>query len=240
MTTIDKSSRLPLYYQLVEILIKEIQEGTYLENEKIPSERALCDMYGVSRVTVRHAVEELVDMGLLEKRHGDGTYVSSKMNQDLQSFYSFTEEMKKIGRTPWSKVLGFEYIKADEKIARKLGCDLHDPVIQIIRLRMADDTPMLYERTYLPRNRFSALSKQDIEENPMYDVFRNKFDVTFSKAEEVLKPVTTRDYEAELLEINQAVPSMMIERTTFEGDTIIEYTISIARGDQFNYRVILE
>ncbi len=240
MSVIDKNSKLPLYYQVVESLVKEIQEGKYLENQKIPSERELCDIYEVSRVTIRHAVNELVDMGLLVKRHGDGTYVAPKMSQDLLGFYSFTEEMKKIGRDPWSKVLGFERIESDEKIARKLSCNLGESVFKLVRLRMADETPMMYERTYLPCWRFDTLQREDLEDTPMYDVFRNKFDVSFSKAEEVLKPVTTRDYEADLLEVNQAVPSMMIERTTYESDAIIEYTISIARGDQFNYRVVLE
>ena len=240
MAAVDKNSKLPLYYQLVEILVKDIQEGRYLENERIPSERQLCEMYDVSRVTVRHAVNELVSMGLLEKRHGDGTYVAPKLSQDLLGFYSFTDEMKKIGREPWSKVLEFDTHSSEEKIARKLGVEIGSPHYRLVRLRMADDTPMMYERTYLPVERFKGLVREDLEDTPMYDVFRNQFDVSFSKAEEVLKPVTTRDYEAELLEVNQAVPSMMIERTTYEDDEIIEYTISIARGDQFNYRVVLE
>ncbi len=240
MGSIDKTSRMPLYFQLVELIMKDIEEGKYLENEKIPSERELCDIYQLSRVTVRQAIAELEKMNILHKEHGRGTFVSPKMSQTLQKFYSFTDEMIKLGKSPSSKVLSFDIVKANKKVARKLNCAIDTKVFEIIRLRYADDDAMMYERTYLPYHRFEGLSKSAIENYPMYDVFRTEYDVIFSKAEETLKPVTTRDYEADLLNTNPAIPSMKIERITFEDDAIIEYTISIARGDQFEYRVVLD
>lgn len=240
MSKIDKNSRMPLYCQLVEVLIQDIQADKYMENEKIPSERELCELYGLSRVTVRQAVSELVNMRILKKEHGRGTFVTPKMNQDLQKFYSFTDEMKKLGKKPWSKVLGFKIIPCKLKVARKLGINADEDVYEIIRLRLADDVPMMYERTYLPVSRFRGLTKEDVSSQPMYDVFRNKFKMFFSKAEEVLKPVQTRDYEAELLDVSVHIPSMMIERITYEADQVIEYTVSIVRGDQIQYRVILD
>lgn len=240
MGKIDKASRMPLYFQLVELIMKDIEEGKYLPNEKIPSERELCELYSLSRVTVRQAIAELENMNVLHKEHGRGTFVSPKMSQTLQNFYSFTDEMIKLGKTPSSKVLSFKVVEATKKVARKLQCEIESKVFEIVRLRYADADAMMYERTYLPYERFSDLEKSAIENNPMYDVFRNTYAVVFSKAEETLKPVTTRDYEAELLNINPAIPSMMIERITFEDDDIIEYTISIARGDQFEYRVVLD
>ncbi len=240
MKKIDKNSKLPLYHQLVEVLQKDIEEGVYPENEKIPSERELCDMYDLSRMTVRQAIAEMRNMGLIYKVHGTGTFVSPKMSQDLSKFYSFTDEMKKLGKNPWSKVLDFRVVFAGKKIARKLKCDKGVEVYEIVRLRMADDTPMLYERTYVPVDRFHSLSKQEVEQTPLYDIFRDRYGVIFNKAEEVLKPVATRQDEAELLETSQLMPSMMIQRSTYEKDHIIEYTITIARGDLFEYKVVLE
>lgn len=240
MNMIDKNSKMPLYFQLVELIMKDIEIGKYLENEKIPSERELCEFYGLSRMTVRQAISELKNMNILYKVHGKGTYVSPKMSQTLEEFYSFTDEMRKLGKTPSSEVLGFQVIKATKKIARKLQCSIGDKVYEILRLRFADGDAMMYERTYLPASRFEGLERKALENTPMYDVFRDKYHVNFSKAEETLKPVTTRDNEAALLGVNPAIPSMMIERITFEEDAIIEYTISIARGDQFEYRAVLD
>ena len=107
---VDKNSRTPLYLQLMNILIDMI-ENSLEENEQILSEREICEIYNVSRTTVRQAMDELEKEGYIYKIHGKGTFVSPKrMNQDLISFYSFTEEMKKLGKVPSSEVTGFEIV----------------------------------------------------------------------------------------------------------------------------------
>lgn len=241
MEEINKNSRLPLYHQLVDILLDDIEQGKISENDKLPSERELCDAYDISRSTVRQAILELEKLGYVYKHHGKGTFISPKaLNQDLLQFYSFTDEMVKLGKIPSSKVLSFGIVDCNLKVARKLKCNEFDKVYEIVRLRLADDEPMMYEQTYLPCNRFANLSSKEIEKSPMYDVFRSKYGVKLTKAEEELQPVKTRRHEAKLLEVDESVPSMMIERITFENDAIIEYTVGIARGDRFKYRVVLK
>lgn len=241
MKYIDKKSRLPLYHQLVDIIIGGIEEDQIAEHEKLLSEREYCEKYDISRATVRQAIQELEKSGYIYKRHGKGTFVSPKaFKQDLLKFYSFTEEMKKLGKVPASQVLEFEIVQCDRKVARKLDCKEGDWVYELIRLRLADDEPMMYEKTYLPVSRFPKLTKVEIQENSMYDVFVQKYSVKFSRAEEKLRPVMTRKSEAQLLDIDDNVPSMLIERITYENEEIIEYTRGIARGDRFEYRVILE
>ncbi|MGO1368437.1 GntR family transcriptional regulator [Senegalia sp. (in: firmicutes)] len=241
MVEIDKSNKLPLYYQLYEIITRDIKKGTFDEYDKLPSERELCERFDISRSTVRQAMNELEKDGYIYKEHGKGIFVSSKsFKQDLLNFYSFTDEMKKIGKHPSSKVLDFQKIKSDEKLARKLGIKINEDLYKFTRLRLADDEPIMLETSYLPESRFPDLTRNELEEKPMYDIFREKYDVEFSKAEERFKPVNTRKVEAEILDVSRKVPGMMIERYTYENQTVIEYTVGIARGDKFEYRVMLE
>ncbi|HLR35730.1 MAG TPA: GntR family transcriptional regulator [Tissierellales bacterium] len=240
MKKINKKGRIPLYYQLMDIIIEMIEVENLKENDKLPSERELCEQYDVSRSTVRQAIQELEKEGYIYREHGKGTFVSpKKLKQDLLGFYSFTEEMKKMGKKPTSKVLDFKVIECNEKVAKKMKLEIGDKVYEFTRLRLADNEPMMLETSYVPYNRFPKLTEGELQEKPMYDIFTEKYDASFTRAEEIFQSVLTRDFEAELLEYSEDFPSMMIERITYEEDIIIEYTKGIARGDRFKYHVVL-
>ncbi|SCY44164.1 GntR family transcriptional regulator [Alkaliphilus peptidifermentans] len=241
MKTIDKNSRLPLYYQLMDLLIEQIENGELKQGDKLLSERELCEQYDISRSTVRLAIQELEREGYIYKQHGIGTFVSNeKFKQDLLRFYSFTEEMKKIGKVPLSKVIDFEIIHCDNRIARKMNTNMGEKMYKFRRLRLANNEPMMIETSYVPFDRFPGITGDDLENQAMYDIFIHKFNASFTMAEETFKPVVTNEEEAAYLQIDTSVPSLMIERTTYEEDHIIEYTVGIARGDRFKYRVILK
>lgn len=240
LKTIDKESRIALYYQLMDIIIEKIETGELKENDQLPSERELCELYGISRATVRQAIEELEKEGYIYKHHGKGTFVSpKKFKQDLLKFYSFTEEMKKLGKVPSSKVLDFKIEPCNEKVAEKMNIKAGEKVYKFTRLRLADGQPMILETSYIPFNRFPGIERSDLEKEALYDIFTKRFNATFTKAEESFQPVLTREHEAHLLQYFKGSPSMMIERKTYEREQIIEYTVGIARGDRFNYRVVL-
>lgn len=241
MRSINKESRIPLYYQLVDVITEMIEKGRLKENDQLPSERELCDIYDISRSTVRQAIQELEKEGYIYKIQGKGTFVSPKIfKQDLLEFYSFTEEMKKIGKTPRSKVLNFDIIECSEKLSRKMKIDIGDKVYIFTRLRLADDEPMMLETSYVPYERFPRLSKEQLQQRAMYDIFKTEYNTSFTGAEEIFQSVLTREYEAELLNYSVGLPSMMIERITYEHERVIEYTKGIARGDRFKYHVALK
>lgn len=237
---IDKMSRIPLYCQLMEILISDIRTNMH-EEDQLPSEREICERFDVSRATVRQAMQEMEQEGYIYRSHGRGTFVApQKINQELLRFYSFSEEMKKLGKTPSSKVIEFEVIDCEKKISKKLAIEANEKIYKIVRLRLADDKPMMIETTYLPYDRFPGITKADLEKASLYDVFRTTFNAKMTSAKEIFQPVITNIEAAKYLKVAKEIPSLRIERYTYENGHIIEYTISIARGDKFEYCITLE
>lgn len=237
---VDKTSPLPLYSQLMEILVEEIESGILLPGDQLLSERELCLRYDLSRSTVRLAIQEMERKGYLVKKHGKGTFVcDKKLKQSLITFYSFTDEMKRLGKVPSSKVLSFELLECDARTAKKLQIKTGEMVYRIERLRLADSEPMMLETTYLPQKRFKGLKRETLEVRPMYDVFNEVYHTDLTMAEESFMPVMVNDLEARHLQMSTTLPSLMIERQTFERDQVVEYTISITKGDCFKYTVQL-
>ena len=236
---INKASKIPLYYQLMQILMNEI-EHHLAKDAQLPSEREICERYDVSRSTVRQALLELEQDGYIYKIHGKGTFVSpKKFNQELLKFYSFTNEMKRIGKEPKSKVLDFAIITCDATLAKKMKTTKGTKVYKFIRLRMADGDPMMVETSYVPAARFEGLKREDLSIS-MYDVFARRYAVDITYAEEKFQAVSTNEKTARYLQIQREIPSLQIERFTYEKDLIIEYTVSMARGDQFVYSIKLD
>jgi GntR family transcriptional regulator len=237
---LDKNSKVPLYLQLMEEIIQKIENKTYTEHQKLPSERELCSMYNLSRITVRQALQELEREGYIYKLHGKGTFVAAAtFEQNLVKLYSFTEEMKKLGKTPMTQVISFEEIAVEKRLAEKMNLQPLDEVFQVVRLRLADNEPLMYETSYLPKRIFPKLTKSQLMEKPMYDVFYQDYQITVTRAVEKFSATHLRDAEADYLNATVQQPAMLIKRFAFHQDQLIEYTVSVARGDKFDYTVEL-
>ncbi|MEC5423439.1 GntR family transcriptional regulator [Virgibacillus sp. C22-A2] len=236
----NKNSKVPLYLQLIENLIKKIDAQDYEEHQKLPSERELCEIYNLSRITVRQALQDLEREGYIYKLHGKGTFVAPKsINQNLVKLYSFTEEMKEMGKTPTTEVLSFKEIAVDDRLAEKMELVPLDEVFQVVRLRLADGEPLMYEKSYLPKKFFPDLTAADMDQRPMYDIFQDDYKVGVTKAIERFSATSVREVEAKHLGMMMNNPAMLIKRFAFHENELIEYTISVARGDKFDYTVEL-
>ncbi len=234
-------SKSPLYYQLAEIIINDIKEKNLQENDRILTEREYCEKYNLSRSTVRQAIAYLEKKGYIYKVQGCGTFVSSRvMKQKLLKFYSFTEEAKKQGKTPSSKILSFKEKKADEKICKELNINKDDKVYELQRLRLADDEVVMYEKTYLLEKKMQGLSKNILLEKPLYEILQNRYNISFTKATERFSVLLADEKIAEILTIPQGSPIIRLQRWTYAGMEIIEYTVSLVRGDRFEFEVELE
>lgn len=237
----DKASRIPLYLQLMEKIVEKIEMEDYEEHDQLPSERELCDIYGLSRITVRQALKELEHEGYIYKLHGVGTFVAPKSyDQNLAQLYSFTKEMEKLGKVPRTEVLSFSVISVDERLARKMRLKPLDEVYKVERLRIADNQPLMHETSYLPRKLFPSLTKRDLSERPMYDVFYEDYQIALTNATERFSATLIRKEESEYLEVDINQPAMLIKRYAYNHDKLIEYTNSVARGDKFAYTVELK
>lgn len=150
----------PLYLQLIDKLIERI--GGMNVNDRLPSERDLCTIYKVSRTTVRQAMYELELNGYVTKIQGSGTYVSksNETKQDLADYYSFTKQTKAMGKTPRTRTLEFRVENSNKSTQDKMKLTEGTKVIRFVRLRLADDVPMMLETTYLPYSEFESLKKK--------------------------------------------------------------------------------
>ena len=228
-----------LYHQLVDLLRERMETGM-IPHDKLPSERELTAQYGVSRTTVRLALQELESTGYIYRRHGKGTFVSDikKEAADLAAAYSFTEQMKSLGRNPETRILSFEKVEADKFISQHLNLSLGESVFKISRLRIADREPLMIEDTYLPVKFFLSLTDQLLRSKPLYDLFSEDFDQTVRLADEELYASIASKDDAKQLMIPEGAPVLHLARQTYNmKNEIIEFTLSVARADQFHYQI---
>ena len=237
---IDRENRIPVYVQMMNVFISQIEGGILKENDRLPSERELCKNYGVSRSTVRQVFHELEKDGYVNIARGRGAYVAPmRLNQEMSGLYSFTEDMKRLGKTISTVLIDFSHGKCDERIARKMQCSVDDDILYFTRVRYADDEPMMLVITHLLSKRFPDFDKERLVSGSLYAMMGETYNVVFSKARETLQSVAARRDEADLLKISRGAPCMKIDRYTFEKDTLIEYAVGIARGDKFQYNIEL-
>ncbi|MCL6572804.1 MAG: GntR family transcriptional regulator [Bacillus sp. (in: Bacteria)] len=232
-------SKVPLYYQLVDILGKQIKENMN-PHDRILSEREISNTYSVSRTTVRLAMDELEKMGYIYKRHGKGTFVATlgENKQNLMESYSFTEHMEKIDKVPKTEVLSYEVIKVNEYLAKQMGLSIGEKSIRITRLRLADDIPMMVETSYLPFGKFSSLTEELVKRKPLYEVFKEDFLEVIKAADEEFSASIVPIKEAQQLQVPTNSACLKLVRTTYNtANQVIEFTQSIARSDQFIYKV---
>jgi GntR family transcriptional regulator len=236
----DKTKPLSLYYQLKEKLLKKIRDGEWKAGQKIPPETDLCALYGLSRITVRKSIEELVRDGYLVRFQGKGTFVASiSFEQKLSKFYSFSEALLQKGKKEHVKMLSFSVEDVTEKIANHLAIGTSEKIFRIVRLRSVDDTIYALETSYIPLNICPALKEKNIIERGLYNSMR-KLGANPQNIIEKIRADALRVQEAKQMKSKAGIPIIRLERTTFDGTLIIEYCVSIVRGDFFTYTVELK
>src|SRR6187397_2203216 len=207
--------------------------------DAIPSERQLSADFGVSRLTVRAALDDLVREGLLVRRHGSGTFVSEpKIAQEL-TMTSFTEDMRRRGMQPGSKTLGLEVVPAGARLGRFLHVSPSEPIVVAKRLRLADSETMAIETLHVREALVPGLSAADLDGRSFYDLLRSRFGIVISGGMQTIEPTVTNEEESEALGIPLHSPAFLFERVTrSEQGEIVEFVHSIYRGDR--YRLVTD
>lgn len=236
---IDKSSAVPIYYQLKLLLQDRIKSGQYALGTHLPSERELCEEFSISRMTVRQAIQELANEGFLRKERGKGTFVTKpKIEQVLSVLTSFTQDMKSRNLQPGTELINFSVIHATERLADLLQITADTPVYEIVRLRLADNEPMAIETAYVPTVFCPDLQLQDVSGGSLYEVLRSKGNLQMHNAYQSMEASLATQAEAKLLRVKPKAPVLLIERFTddVQGKRI-EYVKSVYRGDRYKFAI---
>jgi GntR family transcriptional regulator len=235
---IDPQSKLPLYDQIERNLRNLIINGKLNPGEVMPSEWELVELYGVSRLTVRRALDELVRQNWLERKHGVGTFVRQPVTASISaSKLSFTEQMRSIGRKPGSRLVSQRRTPATAKIARLLRIDEGQSILEITRVRLADDEPILLETSCLSLERFPSLANYSWSENEsLYQNLSEEYGVSVTGLDHTLKPVLLTETEAHYLQAKAGTPAILSEIVAFtKNGTPVEYVWSVSNGDKSEF-----
>lgn len=242
-SNVSKDSPVPLYYQIKESMKEEIESGNLEPHERLPSERDLENRYGVSRMTARRALTELVSEGYVYREQGKGSFVAEpKLRQGLLDLTGFSEDMQNRRMGSGARVLEQKLIEPEKETARKLQVTSGRPVFLLQRVRMAESEPLAIETTHLKHNLCEGVENMDFSDRSLYSTLRNEYDLKLSRAEQSVEATVATDFEASHLDVPKGAPMLTTERTTFigDGETPIEFARSTYRGDRYKLFVELE
>jgi GntR family transcriptional regulator len=203
------------------------------EGERLPPERELAALWGVARMTLRRALDELVAEGLLTRRPGKGTFVARPRMVRHLSMNSFTEEMRKQGRVPSSRVVEFRRIKAGARQARQLRLPVGDPIVRFTRLRLADGEPIGLETTCVSQALVPGLQESDLE-GSWYELLTRHHAIRIVQGTSMLEPALLTERQAALLETEPGRPAFRIETSTFAANGgVVDFEVDVYRGDRY-------
>jgi GntR family transcriptional regulator len=207
--------------------------------EAIPSERQLSADLGVSRLTVRAALDDLAREGYLVRRRGSGTFVSEpKIAQEL-TMTSFTEDMRRRGMQPGSRTLGLEVVPAGARLGRFLHVSPSEPIVVAKRLRLADRETMAIETLHVREALVPGLTARDLEDGSFYELLGTRYGIVISGGVQTIEPTVTNEEESQALGVPLHSPAFLFERVTrSQRDELVEFVHSIYRGDR--YRLVTD
>ena len=231
---IDKNSPIPLYYQIKEDIIAEIEANELKEGQKIAGEHEFVQKYGVSQITIRKALSDLVTEGYLTRVRGKGTFISNKRNKHKTSFISFTDEMKQLGYQ--SSIHLLEVLsESKSRILKKLNMDETESYIKIKRVRLGNGEPFGLQTSYIPTKYVSIQAFENFSEiMSLYQVLQG-VGIQPKRIREKYRAVLVSNPKTQkLLGLPSELPAFYVERYGYnQDDNLFEYTESILRGDRY-------
>lgn len=232
---LSRSSKVPLYYQLYEILRNHILKGEWQPGDMLPTETELLEKYEVSRNTVRQALDALVNDGLIYRQRGRGTFVAHPtIEQGLSRIISFTEDMRRRGLEPHTEVIFSGLIPAPENIADYLEILPGEELAHLERLRLADNEPMSVEKSYLVHRLCPGVLDDDYSRTPLREALARRYGIHLVYARQTIRAVAASAEMARKLTVEANMPLLYIERTSFtEQEVPVEFLRIYHRGDRY-------
>lgn len=236
----DRRRAEPLWHQAEMALRAMIEKGEWPAGSQIPNEDRLGAMLGISRITLRHALRNLEEAGLLRREHGRGTFVrSATMVAGARGLTSFTSEMQSLGMRVGTSVLDAKLIPATEQIADAIELSVGEPVLRLRRLRLGNDAPIGIQTAHLPAALVPGLEADAMQVQSLYDTLRARYRIVPVKANEVYRVGTVLEEDADLIQLPAGTPAFIVERITYSSRGPFEFTTSTMRADRYEIRSTL-
>lgn len=240
MSSVDKFSRVPLYYQLAEEIKNSIKQGNLCPGARIPSEDELCKLHGVSRTTVRAAVQFLVDQGYLYKSRGVGTVVTRQhLRREGWELTGFTEDVKRLGRLPGSRLIDLKLQLPPHWVQEALNLSKGEKTLVFTRVRLVDGDPVAVHTCHLsPR---LGLELEELKGVDSLYQFLEEKGVRIIQAEELLEARAISPALAPWLGVKKNAPVLVVKRTSFdEHGTPVECVEGVYRSDRYQHYLLLQ
>lgn len=241
MADLVRTDGIPVYVQIREKLREEIISGALKRGEQLPAEHELAARFNVSRMTIRESIEDLVNEGLLYRRHGVGTFVGfPHLTRDHTRLTSFFDKAQDEGITVRASLLKLEVIPAALPVATALDLPVGSDIIRVKTLRFADNVPITVHDAHLPHKLFASLVNENLEVQHLWDLFE-KCGYRVKRAVQRLEAREADKEVAHLMKIKVGAPILFKERTVYATDgTPVEFTYCYNRGDIYSLTVALE
>jgi GntR family transcriptional regulator len=224
----------PLYARIQEYIAELILSGKLAPEAKIQSERDYSEDLGVSRMTVRKAITELVNEGLLERRHGSGTYVAKpRVTYESHEMVNYVQAMTRRNIATGSQLIEFGEIVASRRLAETLQVEIGNPIYRVLVLRFANRVPVVLERGFFPCSRCPNLEEWDLEKSSIYDLLTTVYGARLGRISQTVEAVAAADSVAKLLRVEDGFPLLMLSRTisSTESGKPVLYSQDYLRSD---------
>ncbi|WP_067484805.1 GntR family transcriptional regulator [Actinomadura hibisca] len=231
---IDPAAPLPKYLQLRAILLDMVERGGLPVDAPMPSERELCRRFGVSRMTVRQAVDQLVAEDRLRRIPGKGMFVARPKVQMPKELVSFTEDMRARGLRPASRDLAARTVEADGTLAGLMGVDRGTPLHLLERLRLADGEPMAVERSHILASAAPRLLELRAPDSPLFEALEREYGIVMDAGEQTIEAGPAGDADARLLGVAPGDTVFFLRQRTFSRGVCVEVALATYRADRYS------
>ncbi len=229
----------PLYSIIAGRAEALIRSGAWPHGTRLPPERELCELLDVSRTSLRQALADLEERGLITRHQGRGTFVTRpRVDADASGYFSIGDALRSRGMELTTAVVSTSIVEASEHLATELCLETGDPVFSLERLRSSDGEAVVLEVSHLPLRLFPRLDQRDFSSRSLYHVLWEDYGRYVAKASETLEPVVLTSREAHVLGVSRGAPALLFRRTTRDrSNVIVEVGQGLLRGDRSRFLI---
>jgi len=236
---LDNSSKVNLYEQLKLAIKNDILNGIYKEGDRLPNEKQLCEQYGVSRITVRRAIKELAKEGLIEVKHGKGTFVSKeKLSIKILDLGGYAENLVSKNRSFLSKVLEKKLINADDHLCNifKMKTKGSSKVLELTRLIIDEGEPLGIDIAYFPLNIYPGIYEKIHDNTSTFNLIQKDYGIVMAKAYKEFSVVTAQSDYSKLLDCTPSEPLFFIKKVIYDPHGIpVHYSLNYILASRVKY-----